>query len=1809
MANNAQTNLDVIVRGVDELSPQLQKIESKVIRVVGAVGASLAALRLISFPVTASAAFERQMANVTKTTNFTREQIKGLSEDILKLSLTLDVSAEDLAKVAAAGGQQGLGREGVKGILQFTEAVSRMASVLDLEAGDAANQIGKIANIFKIPFDKLEAAVASFNQTSNNTTASGEDLLNVVRRLGDASGTLNLQQAIGLSASALDFGVSPEVAGTSLSKIFSAMLQKADQFTKLINQSTDGIGKHAVISVKEWANTVSSDGIEGFKQALAGLRKLDKNAQQTAIVKLFGGGRIGSLVTKYVQDSNNAVLDRDLGQSVSGYAQGISALREQATVLNTLSAQATILKNSIQKDAIEAGNQLTGQLITDVRSLSASLQDPGVRSFINEVVASLGDLLSVVVNTAKFLSGLNINWENFVRVAKVFVELKLATYLGSLFSSVTGITAGMQKLATNAKAASAATKGAADAGKLADTTAAIDGQATAWQKTKAVYNELSSMRKAEQAAIAKEIELNKQLALQREKVDSADRRVTIGSDRALSGRYSVDKISAKTSTAQTTVSTTQDAQAAAASSIYATYNAKIEAAELAHQARLTEIEVEYQAKREAAKALGRNVAGKAALAEADAFLEASIATENKYYSKSVTGTRTYYEQKLSTSVASYDAELVAQQAYLDKMVERELTARGALNVRIAELDAAKVDKATASGEVQATAGALGAVVAGPLAKGPGLVAKLGLAITGLRFGLQALARVAMGAFFWVTIIYSLADAFGLIDKLGGLFTTLGEAIGFTSAAEKKLAVARDEAAAAHTAEIARLDEEIAKYEKLKDAKTNAYSKDLAQAAANRAGHDADATGRASAFDELITAGTGALSQQKKTQDVTDPGLNKADLAQATQDRAKTQAELADARANLADLEQKLAATQASIANGLPAKVATEMRGLASLQASMIAQQKSSIDDLNAKLDEQTQTYNFAAGVIDGKYTAALETSTASAKEAAGALATVFTEQSASIATESLGKIAEALDVQEKATEAFKKANDAQIGIMGKEGSTLQEKAEAAAAVAKASDAVTKASLEVNTLRTALAAQVQALVNSGTITSDQGKKALEDLNTIALKTAQQIRNVLALLGLAKAQGDAFTGANAGVFAAPPTSGTGTAPAGKGEESEASRVAKARVKLENARIEAETSIRKEGNDQLLSADERAYNQGLIALKRYYDDRQRIQLQISTDEIAARQRELDEVTKAEAESTKESERLQYEAQSVKLKGDIAVLQKHRDEIVADNQEALRQAREAFDTRVLSETNKAYQSLTLPAGLKTQFQTGLDEQLANYKVFLAQLETEAKAALARGDKDAAARLVQLKQAITEGLRAESFDQALQSSQKQLGVSMTAIEQYQRSLNVLRGEGAMTSMESEAAYNQAIQAQIPLLEEQLKAQEALLASQTQGTLIYQQQALAVNETRLQIAELGAQANATAKEINANLASSFADALGKLQPTMKSLKDTVIGFIHDIADNMKQTLAKSISESVMGATGNTGAGGLGGFFQKILQNGSDTKGASAPTTALGQGAASTSGGVLGQLAGIGKPDGSLTNPIYTRDAGDGLGGLGSLLGGSKKDDNANAGLETALGTIFSTNTDRQISATTTTQQTTSGQIVAGVGEVGQAVGGGFGNLLSLIATAVSSLISAIFTSSASSSASSGAASAGGGSWAGLGSALGSYAATAHTGGVIGSTNLRGKRVGAAAFANANRYHTGGVVGLGPDEVPIVAKKGEEVVTANDPRHRNNGGGAGGGAPVQMSQTLVFDTQAAAKAILTGDNLMTAIRPNVKAMRQVLGVKD
>lgn len=123
------------------------------------------------------------------------------------------------------------------------------------------------------------------------------------------------------------------------------------------------------------------------------------------------------------------------------------------------------------------------------------------------------------------------------------------------------------------------------------------------------------------------------------------------------------------------------------------------------------------------------------------------------------------------------------------------------------------------------------------------------------------------------------------------------------------------------------------------------------------------------------------------------------------------------------------------------------------------------------------------------------------------------------------------------------------------------------------------------------------------------------------------------------------------------------------------------------------------------------------------------------------------------------------------------------------------------------------------------------------------------------------------------------------------------------------------------------------------------------------------------------------------------------------------------------------------------------------------------------------------------------------------------------------------------------------------------------------------------------------------------SSFSQYASLFHTGGVVGRGRAGGKKVNPLVFEGAVRYHSGGIAGLAPNEVPAVLQKGEEVITKNDPRHRDN---ANPSSSNQQPLTVIntFDPVEAMNLALSSSNgrkvLIKAMGREQRAVRRIGG---
>lgn len=175
-------------------------------------------------------------------------------------------------------------------------------------------------------------------------------------------------------------------------------------------------------------------------------------------------------------------------------------------------------------------------------------------------------------------------------------------------------------------------------------------------------------------------------------------------------------------------------------------------------------------------------------------------------------------------------------------------------------------------------------------------------------------------------------------------------------------------------------------------------------------------------------------------------------------------------------------------------------------------------------------------------------------------------------------------------------------------------------------------------------------------------------------------------------------------------------------------------------------------------------------------------------------------------------------------------------------------------------------------------------------------------------------------------------------------------------------------------------------------------------------------------------------------------------------------------------------------------------------------------------------------------------------------------------------------------------------LISGTKSFGDAIGDIFGAALNLVAKFIQAVAQAIIQLIALELAKKIISSAGGLGFLGL-----------HSGGTVGGMQSgRMVRTGITGpWLGVPKFHAGGGFGLRPDEYKAVLKKGEEVLTEDDPRHIRNLAKGGSEPPpngVSLQQVLLLDPDAVPAAMQSRSgqrSILTVIRQNAPTIKQMI----
>lgn len=305
--------------------------------------------------------FEDAMKGVAKQVNGARDDNGKLTSTYYDMAKAIKAISERLPSengaIDIAALVEGAARMGIQGndnLLAFAETSAKAAKAFELPAGDLAENMGKIRELYKIPVKDIERLGDTINWLDDKTLSKGADIIEVMQRMGGVADKLDYKKAAALGSTFLTLGDQAEVAATA-SIAMVRELSIATMQSKRFQAGMETLG----LSSEMMEKSMSKDAMGSIIKVLEKVNKLPKEKQLTVLTQLFGkeyGKNAGKL-------ANNIGVLRDQLKLVNDEKARGSMQRESDIDADSISAQWTLLKTGIANTFSGLGETLRSPLM------------------------------------------------------------------------------------------------------------------------------------------------------------------------------------------------------------------------------------------------------------------------------------------------------------------------------------------------------------------------------------------------------------------------------------------------------------------------------------------------------------------------------------------------------------------------------------------------------------------------------------------------------------------------------------------------------------------------------------------------------------------------------------------------------------------------------------------------------------------------------------------------------------------------------------------------------------------------------------------------------------------------------------------------------------------------------------------------------------------------------------------------------------------------------------------------------------------------------------------------------------------------------------------------------------------------------------------------------------------------------------------------------------------------------------------------------------------------------------------------------
>lgn len=295
--------------------------------------------------------FESAFAGVMKTVDETAQTTYGdLEASIIAMSKELPASAVEIAAVAEAAGQLGIGADT---IMDFTRVMIDLGESTNLSATDAATTLAQFANVMGTSQGEFSNLGSTIVALGNNFATTEADIAAMAQRMAGAGAQVGMSEAdvLGFAAALSSVGIESQMGGSA----FSTFASKMSLAVSAGGKDLAKYAKVAGMTSSEFKKAFQEDATGAILTFIDGLGKAEDGIGTLADLGITEIGMSRALLAAAGASDMFANAVRTAN---SAYGENTALSEEAAKRYATVASRISMLKNRATEMARQFGQAM-----------------------------------------------------------------------------------------------------------------------------------------------------------------------------------------------------------------------------------------------------------------------------------------------------------------------------------------------------------------------------------------------------------------------------------------------------------------------------------------------------------------------------------------------------------------------------------------------------------------------------------------------------------------------------------------------------------------------------------------------------------------------------------------------------------------------------------------------------------------------------------------------------------------------------------------------------------------------------------------------------------------------------------------------------------------------------------------------------------------------------------------------------------------------------------------------------------------------------------------------------------------------------------------------------------------------------------------------------------------------------------------------------------------------------------------------------------------------------------------------------------